>query len=119
MTLPPSEFSLIDRYFAQNALNRSDVVLGIGDDCALLKPPVDQQLVVTLDTLVADVHFFAAADPESIGHKALAVNLSDLAAMGATPAWVTLALTLPRRMKYGLRVFAKAYSHWRIVMECN
>ncbi len=91
-----SEFSLIDRYFAAQKLHRSDVALGIGDDCALLLPPVGQQLVVTLDTLVADVHFFAAADPEGIGHKALAVNLSDLASMGATPAWATLALTLPK-----------------------
>ena len=89
-----SEFFLIDRYFAARELRRPDVVLGIGDDCALLLPPVDQHLAVTLDTLVADVHFFADADPEGIGHKALAVNLSDLAAMGATPAWITLALTL-------------------------
>jgi thiamine-monophosphate kinase len=89
-----SEFSLIDRYFAARQLRRSDVVLGIGDDCALLLPPVGQHLAVTLDTLVAGVHFFADADPEGIGHKALAVNLSDLAAMGATPAWITLALTL-------------------------
>lgn len=90
-----SEFSLIDRYFAAQGSKRADVALGIGDDCALLLPPAGQQLVVTLDTLVAGVHFFAGADPEGIGHKALAVNLSDLAAMGATPAWVTLALTLP------------------------
>lgn len=89
-----SEFFLIDRYFAARELRRPDVVLGIGDDCALLLPPVDQHLAVTLDTLVAGVHFFADADPEGIGHKALAVNLSDLAAMGATPAWITLALTL-------------------------
>jgi thiamine-monophosphate kinase len=94
--VPASEFSLIDRYFAAHGLRRPDVALGIGDDCALLIPPVDQQLVVTMDTLVADVHFFAAADPEGLGHKALAVNLSDLAAMGAVPAWATLALTLPR-----------------------
>jgi thiamine-monophosphate kinase len=93
--MPISEFSLIDRYFAAQQLRRSDVALGIGDDCALLLPPVGQQLVVTLDTLVADVHFFAAADPEGIGHKTLAVNLSDLASMGAIPAWATLALTLP------------------------
>jgi len=91
-----SEFSLIDRYLAAQGLHRADVALGIGDDCALLVPPAGQQLVVTLDTLVADVHFFADADPESIGHKALAVNLSDLASMGAIPAWATLALTLPK-----------------------
>ncbi|MBK8535993.1 MAG: thiamine-phosphate kinase [Candidatus Competibacteraceae bacterium] len=107
MTLPTSEFSLIDRYFADHAPNRHDVALGIGDDCALLIPPVGQQLVVTLDTLVADVHFFAAADPEGIGHKALAVNLSDLAAMGATPAWATLALTLPKVDEVWLAAFCR------------
>ncbi|HHW78203.1 MAG TPA: thiamine-phosphate kinase [Xanthomonadaceae bacterium] len=93
--MPVSEFSLIDRYLATQGLSRSDVALGIGDDCALLLPPTGQHLVVTMDTLVADVHFFAATDPAGLGHKALAVNLSDLAAMGATPAWATLALTLP------------------------
>lgn len=90
-----SEFSLIERYFAQQSLSRSDVALGIGDDCALLTVPSDEVLAVTLDMLVAGVHFFADADPQGIGHKALAVNLSDLAAMGATPAWATLALSLP------------------------
>jgi thiamine-monophosphate kinase len=105
--MPASEFSLIDRYFAAHGLRRPDVALGIGDDCALLIPPVDQQLVVTMDTLVADVHFFAAADPEGVGHKALAVNLSDLAAMGATPAWATLALTLPRADEAWLERFCR------------
>lgn len=109
MTAHLSEFSLIDRYFAEHAPNRSDVALGIGDDGALLIPPVGQQLVVTLDTLVADVHFFAAADPEGIGHKALAVNLSDLAAMGATPAWVTLALTLPQVDESWLAAFCRGF----------
>ena len=107
MNLSTSEFSLIDRYFAHHAPNRRDVVLGIGDDCALLIPPAGQQLVVTLDTLVAEVHFFAAADPEGIGHKALAVNLSDLAAMGATPAWATLALTLPKADEAWLAAFCR------------
>jgi thiamine-monophosphate kinase len=102
-----SEFSLIDRYLAVQQLNRPDVALGIGDDCALLVPPAGLQLVVTLDTLVADVHFFADADPESIGHKALAVNLSDLAAMGATPAWATLALTLPKADEEWLARFCR------------
>ncbi|HAO31727.1 MAG TPA: thiamine-phosphate kinase [Candidatus Competibacter sp.] len=111
-----SEFSLIERYLAAQRLERADVVLGIGDDGALLSPPAGQQLVVTLDTLVAEVHFFAAADPEAIGHKALAVNLSDLAAMGATPAWATLALVLPEadeawlaRFCQGLFALARRY----------
>ena len=105
--MPASEFSLIDRYFAAHPRHRPDVALGIGDDGALLVPPPDQQLVVTLDTLIADVHFFADADPEGIGHKALAVNLSDLAAMGAVPAWATLALTLPKADEVWLGRFCR------------
>lgn len=105
--MPVSEFSLIDRYFAAHDLRRPDVALGIGDDCALLIPPTDQQLVMTMDTLVVGVHFFAATDPEGLGHKALAVNLSDLAAMGATPAWATLALTLPKADEDWLERFCR------------
>jgi thiamine-monophosphate kinase len=107
VSIPGSEFALIDRYFAAHDVRRPDVALGIGDDCALLIPPVDQQLAVTVDTLVADVHFFATADPEGIGHKALAVNLSDLAAMGASPAWATLALTLPKVDEKWLDAFCR------------
>ncbi len=102
-----SEFSLIDRYFAAHRFQRSDVTLGIGDDCALLLPPTGQQLAITVDTLVSGVHFFADADPEGVGHKALAVNLSDLAAMGATPAWATLALTLPQADEQWLAAFCR------------
>ncbi|HMQ13398.1 MAG TPA: AIR synthase related protein, partial [Candidatus Competibacter phosphatis] len=102
-----SEFSLIERYFAAHRFQRSDVALGIGDDCALLLPSTGQQLATTVDTLVSGVHFFAEADPESVGHKALAVNLSDLAAMGATPAWATLALTLPQADEQWLAAFCR------------
>lgn len=105
--MPASEFSLIDRYFAAQRRHRPDVTLGIGDDAALLVTPPDQQLVVTVDTLVAGIHFFANADPEGIGHKALAVNLSDLAAMGAVPAWATLALTLPKADEDWLAQFCR------------
>jgi len=91
-----NEFELIKHYFATFPAQRSDVVLGIGDDAALLQVPHDQCLVVAMDTLVSDVHFLATAAPYDIGYKALAVNLSDLAAMGAMPAWFTLALTLPK-----------------------
>ena len=105
--MPASEFALIDRYFAAHSRHRPDVALGIGDDGALLVPPSGQQLVVTVDTLIADVHFFAHADPEGIGHKALAVNLSDLAAMGAVPAWATLALTLPKADEDWLERFCR------------
>lgn len=88
------EFDLIAR-IRQRVTARGDVVLGIGDDCALLAPPPGQLLAVTMDTLNAGVHFPPETAPADIGWKALAVNLSDLAAMGAEPAWCTLALTLP------------------------
>ncbi len=90
-----SEFDLIRTYFGRMGKERADVVLGLGDDCALLRVPAGQDLAVSIDTLVAGVHFLPDCDPESLGHKALAVGLSDLAAMGAEPAWATLALTLP------------------------
>ncbi len=90
----PGEFALIDRIRAR-ARSRADVLLGIGDDAAILRIPAGHDLVVTSDTLVAGVHFPAETAAADIGWKALAVNLSDLAAMGATPAWCTLALTLP------------------------
>jgi len=90
-----AEFDLIAR-IRQRVASRGDVVLGIGDDCALLAPPPGQQLAVTMDTLNAGVHFPPETAPADIGWKALAVNLSDLAAMGAEPAWCTLSLTLPQ-----------------------
>ncbi len=93
MTL--SEFELIDKYFRGRCLDRSDVDLGIGDDCAVLSVPPGMSLAVSMDTLVSGVHFLPDCEPSALGHKALAVNLSDLAAMGATPAWITLSLTLP------------------------
>jgi thiamine-monophosphate kinase len=88
------EFELIRRYFAGLTPPRDDVALGIGDDAALLSPPRASEVVVTTDTLVAGRHFPEDTDPQAVGWKALAVNLSDLAAMGAEPRWFTLALTL-------------------------
>ena len=87
------EFELIEKYFKVPHA-RKDVVMGPGDDCALLTLPPDTQLAVSTDTLVSGVHFFPDMDPVDLGYKALAVNLSDLAAMGAEPRWVSLALTL-------------------------
>jgi thiamine-monophosphate kinase len=88
------EFDLIDR-IRQRAATRDDVVLGIGDDAAILQVPADSQLVVAMDTLNSGVHFPESTAPADIGWKSLAVNLSDLAAMGARPAWCTLSLSLP------------------------
>jgi thiamine-monophosphate kinase len=90
-----SEFDLIRTYFADLGAPRTDVELGVGDDCALLAVPPGQRLAVSIDTLASGVHFLPDCDPQSLGHKSLAVGLSDLAAMGAEPAWATLALTLP------------------------
>lgn len=89
------EFDLIARYFNRVRSSRRDVELGIGDDCALLTVADKQVLAVSTDTLVSGVHFLPDIDPADLGYKSLAVNLSDLAAMGADPAWLSLAITLP------------------------
>lgn len=115
----PGEFELIRRYFMQDVehASRSDhvsphqaragVVLGQGDDCALLAPSGDGRLAVSVDTSLADVHFPRDASAGAIGHRALAVNLSDLAAMGARPRWFVLALTLPEVNEQWLEGFAR------------
>lgn len=103
------EFELIDRFFRDCGATRTDVVLGIGDDGALLRPPSGADLVAVSDTLVEGVHFPAGSPAESIGHRALAVNLSDIAAMGATPRWVLLSLTLPRVEEAWLAGFARGF----------
>src|SRR5579871_3863815 len=107
--MPLTETSLIERFLRGAGAARPDVVLGIGDDAALLSPPPGQQLVVSTDTLVAGVHFPPGSPPASIGHRSLAVNLSDLAAMGARPAWALLALTLPEANEDWLTQFAAGF----------
>jgi thiamine-monophosphate kinase len=104
-----SEFDLIRRYFARCGAFRADVPLGVGDDCALLRVPPLTELAVSIDTLAAGIHFLADCDPEGLGHKCLAAGLSDLAAMGAEPAWATLALTLPRADEEWLTGFARGF----------
>ena len=104
--MPLSEFDLIDRYFRGCGAKRADVRLGVGDDAAILDCPADAELVVAVDTLVDGVHFPHGSPPASIGHRALAVNLSDLAAMGARPAWALLALTIPKADEPWLSEFA-------------
>jgi thiamine-monophosphate kinase len=106
-----SEFALIERYFRTCGARRADVILGVGDDAALLSaPPAGTDLVAATDTLVAGVHFPLPSPPASIGHRALAVNLSDLAAMGARPAWALLALTLPESDEAWLGEFAAGFA---------
>jgi thiamine-monophosphate kinase len=104
--MPLSEFELIDRFFRDCGARRTDVRLGVGDDAAVLECPTDRQLVAATDSIVEGVHFPAGSSPESIGHRALAVNLSDLAAMGAEPAWALLALTMSRADEQWLREFS-------------
>ncbi|MFO0513332.1 MAG: thiamine-phosphate kinase [Gammaproteobacteria bacterium] len=103
------EFELIDRFFRDCGATRTDVVLGIGDDGALLRPPSGADLVAVSDTLVEGVHFPVGSPAESIGHRALAVNLSDIAAMGATPRWALLSFTLPRVEEAWLAGFARGF----------
>lgn len=101
-----SEFGLIERYFRRCGAKRADVRVGVGDDAAILECPAGAELVAAVDSLVAGVHFPHGSPPASIGHRALAVNLSDLAAMGARPAWALLALTLPQADEPWLSEFA-------------
>ena len=100
------EFALIDRYFARPT---PSAVLGPGDDCALLAPTPGMQLAVTTDMLVAGTHFLPDTDPLNLGWKALAVNLSDLAAMGAKPRWATLAGALPAVDEPWIAKFAEGF----------
>lgn len=94
--MPRSEFQLIQSYFSEpEQVLRPDLVLGIGDDCAIVAPREQTELAFSIDTLISGVHFPNDTPPDAIAYKALAVNLSDLAAMGAEPAWFTLSLTLP------------------------
>lgn len=115
-----AEFALIDRIRARTRA-RDDIVLGIGDDAALLQPLADHWLAVTSDTLNSGVHFPPETLPADVGWKTLAVNLSDLAAMGATPAWGTLALSLPDANFDWIDAFADGFfaladvHDWRLI----
>jgi len=118
----PSEFDLIQQFFTRQDFSSQDfssqaafsssstgVVLGVGDDAALLKPAAGKLLAVSSDMLVAGRHFLADDDPYALGHKTLAVNLSDMAAMGATPRWATLALALPSADSDWLSAFSQGF----------
>ncbi len=103
----PSEFQLIADYFTRPVRRADRLALGVGDDCALLTPSPGMQLAVSTDMLVVGRHFFAGAEPRLLGHKCLAVNLSDLAAMGAKPLAFTLALALPEANADWLAAFSQ------------
>jgi thiamine-monophosphate kinase len=102
-----SEFDLIKQYFQRPRQTNAGTVLGIGDDCALLQPAPGKQMAISSDMLVEGRHFFAGADARMLGHKCLAVNLSDLAAMGANPTAFTLALALPEANRDWLAGFSE------------
>lgn len=101
-----SEFSLIERFFARPS---PSATMGVGDDAALLQPSPGMELAVSTDMLVAGTHFFADADAQKLGWKTLAVNLSDMAAMGAQPRWATLALALPAADEVWLAAFSNGF----------
>lgn len=109
----PSEFDIIRRFFERTP---KSALLGVGDDAALVQPAPGMQLAVSTDMLLEGRHFATGADARALGHKALAVNLSDMAAMGAAPRWATLAIALPRYderwlMKFAAGLFALAERH--------
>jgi len=107
--LAASESQLIERYFRELGASREDIVLGIGDDAALLRVPGNCELVLTTDALIEGVHFLPGAPARALGHRALAVNLSDIAAMGASPSWALLSLNLPVADEAWLREFAAGF----------
>lgn len=102
----PSEFDLIDRYFKRAA---HGATLGVGDDAAIVEPEPGMQVLMSTDMLVAGTHFLPDAEPEALGWKTLAVNISDLAAMGATPRWALLALALPTADEAWIAAFARGF----------
>ena len=118
------EFDLIARYFTRPPVPGSAVAVGVGDDCAVLQPAPGMQLAVSSDMLVQGRHFFADVDPRSLGHKALAVNLSDLAACGAEPLGFTLALLAMGTVReilgsgslFGVRLFGESFAPWVIMV---
>ena len=112
-----NEFSLIQQYFS--SLGKAPgVALGVGDDGAVLDVPEGEQLVVTVDTLVAGIHFPLDASPSDIAHRALRVNLSDIAAMAAQPRWFTLALTLPEANESWIQQFSQALAEDAAIFGC-
>jgi thiamine-monophosphate kinase len=113
------EFELIAECFSQAGRSRADVIIGVGDDGAVLQIRDGFDLVVTTDTMVEGVHFFPDVDPRALGHKLVAVNVSDLAAMGAEPSWLSLAITLPKVDPVWLQAFAEGLSETADYYNCQ
>lgn len=113
-----NETDLINRFFARGG-RRKDVRLGIGDDAAVLTVPPGYEVVAAVDTIAEGVHFPAGAAAEDVGYRALAVNVSDLAAMGAQPAWCTLALSLPTATEEWLSGFARGFFEVAARHDCE
>ncbi|MET0988126.1 MAG: thiamine-phosphate kinase [Steroidobacteraceae bacterium] len=113
-----TEFDLINRFFRRPS-TRPDVALGIGDDAALLTMPPGHDLVAAVDTIVEGVHFPVGTSAYDIGYRALAVNLSDLAAMGSKPAWCTLALSLPKASEEWMEGFARGFFDLATAHQCE
>ena len=103
----PGEFDLIRRYFESISGNHPSVLLGIGDDCALISPSPNTELAISVDTLVEGIHFLPDIDPEHLAWRLIACSVSDLAAMGASPKWLTLACTLHEPSEDWLSAFSK------------
>lgn len=114
-----SEFDLINHYFTWQTSSSNGVVNSVGDDAAVLTLPENTQLVTSIDTLISGVHFPVNTSPQDIGYKSLAVNLSDLAAMGATPAWFTLALSLPEKDTHWLQGFSTGLKEIATQYHCD
>lgn len=113
------EFELIAECFSQAGHKRADVQLGVGDDGAVVQVREGFDLVVTTDTMVEGVHFFPDMDPRALGHKLVTVNISDLAAMGAEPTWLSLGLTLPKVDPAWLKAFAEGLSETADYYSCQ
>ncbi len=111
-----NEFELIEKYFTRPPKRAK---LGVGDDCAIIVPTSDMEIAVSTDTLISGRHFFPYVDPRKLGHKALAVNLSDLAAMGATPRYFTLALSLPKVDEEWLQEFSRGLFSLADSFQCE
>lgn len=108
--MPLSEFEIIEKYFRNAFKDGPEVKCGIGDDAAIVSVPAGMELAIAVDTLVAGIHFPDNTRPEDIGYKSLAVNLSDMAAMGADPQWITMSLTMPESNENWLQSFMSGFA---------